>query len=423
MNDKKLIDDIVRSWKYYKCENCGYADMYKNTYQLPVPPVKCNRCEEMIPFDQSIEDEWLYAVDENNERKRMDFEGRTEEECLESAAKYFGCDKNELAYYKVRNERRGVNCVINVVRPVIYTPKDGDIKIDLLKYMGSWRDWCVINTNTKTVFQYSRMGEQKICYDGIKELNTNRDMCDVEFLPDGKMRFRFSRAYDVQSLFDAFKEYLPVQKVGVLSVENQTKIDPAYKDSHQSDTLKLFKYRDINISDIFQIWKTETDLCFLGMTRFKLFRIPLEQIKYYRLIGEKYYTTDVSGGGGGGSSLKGAVIGGLIAGGTGAVIGSRKGINEVQSSSEVHDEQQLLLYFKNDDQVVHMDASMFDVFTELIPDKDYDIVAAETKSEQNNDDVEDINIKLLKQLASLHDNGILTDEEYDSKKAELLSRL
>lgn len=80
------------------------------------------------------------------------------------------------------------------------------------------------------------------------------------------------------------------------------------------------------------------------------YRFPLKNIRYYRLLGQKYITAEINGGGG--SSIKGAIIGGLIAGGTGAVIGSRKAVDEINGKSIVHDEQKVLLYDNNSNQVV-----------------------------------------------------------------------
>ena len=55
--------------------------------------------------------------------------------------------------------------------------------------------------------------------------------------------------------------------------------------------------------------------------------------------GDVYYTTQVRGGGGGGSSIKGAVIGGMIAGEAGAIIGSRKPTESITSTTNKIDDR------------------------------------------------------------------------------------
>lgn len=55
--------------------------------------------------------------------------------------------------------------------------------------------------------------------------------------------------------------------------------------------------------------------------------------------GDVYYTTEVHGGGGGGSSIKGAVIGGVLAGEAGAIIGSRKATDPIKSTTQRIDER------------------------------------------------------------------------------------
>ena len=84
------------------------------------------------------------------------------------------------------------------------------------------------------------------------------------------------------------------------------------------------------------LWKKENELQFFPDTPrqsnanlylsgpIRVLSIPIKDIEYFKVKGEVFRETKISGGGGGGSSIKGAVAGSLIAGDTGAVIGSRK---------------------------------------------------------------------------------------------------
>ena len=104
---------------------------------------------------------------------------------------------------------------------------------------------------------------------------------------------------------------------------------------------------DIDLGDSCFIWRDEEFFCICNTVIRNGIKIKVSNIKYYRIVGDKYVTTEVTGGGGGGSSIKGAIIGGIIAGEAGAIIGSRKSIEPVKSNSTVHDKQSVLMYNMN----------------------------------------------------------------------------
>ena len=126
-------------------------------------------------------------------------------------------------------------------------------------------------------------------------------------------------------------------------------------------------------------WKKDNKLCLLNTDSCEGLDILIDEIKYYRLIGQKYITTEITGGGG--TSIKGAVIGGLIAGEVGAIVGSRKAVDEVKGTSTVHDEQVVLLYSNDLEYVMSFNSSAYGIFTKLIPEKEYGVVV-QTSSEQ-----------------------------------------
>ena len=131
---------------------------------------------------------------------------------------------------------------------------------------------------------------------------------------------------------------------------------------------------DFNLSGRMRSWKKEDKLCLLNADSCEGIDISINDIKYYRLIGQKYVTTEITGGGGGGSSIKGAVIDGLIAGDVGAIAGSRKAVGETKGTSTVHDEQVVLLYSTDLKQVMTFNSNAYRLFTKLIPEKDYEAV-------------------------------------------------
>ena len=73
--------------------------------------------------------------------------------------------------------------------------------------------------------------------------------------------------------------------------------------------------------------------------------VSLSSIVALEQVGDVHYATDVSGGG---SSLSGAIIGGVIAGGAGAIIGSRQ---EVTSSTRIIDDRATVLKFRSNGQI------------------------------------------------------------------------
>lgn len=80
----------------------------------------------------------------------------------------------------------------------------------------------------------------------------------------------------------------------------------------------------------------------------QIVKIPLHDIKSYKLVGEIKERMYINGGGGGGSSLTGAVIGGVVAGVPGAIIGSRKKNDPIKTTYETKDSRYLEINFNYD---------------------------------------------------------------------------
>ncbi len=187
------------------------------------------------------------------------------------------------------------------------------------------------------------------------------------------------------------------------------------------------------------IWKSENSICFFPCTptspysitlaSLKIDFIPVGQIEYYSTRGEIFRENKISGGGGGGSSIGGAVAGGLIAGGTGAVIGSRKKVNEIRSELITHDTRETFLnYFDgNDRHTLFFDIYAYQIFNDLIPEKEFKIVNAIRSSEimkkQIYNDSQKSVTDQLRELAKLRDDGIITENEFNEKKKQLLDKI
>lgn len=106
-------------------------------------------------------------------------------------------------------------------------------------------------------------------------------------------------------------------------------------------------------------------------------QINISNIKYFTHKGDFYTETKVSGGGGGGSSLKGAVIGGVIAGGAGAVIGSRKKIGPIKTENKVVDKRKTIVEYRtvqNPKKFIFLNSETYNVLMKEIPQKERNLI-------------------------------------------------
>ena len=146
--------------------------------------------------------------------------------------------------------------------------------------------------------------------------------------------------------------------------------------------------------------------------------IPVNNIQYFWREGDIAVTQDVSGGG---VNMGGAIAGGLLAGSTGAVIGSRVGTN-IKTETKSIDRRRVVLMYTDEDgksQDLSLCNSAHKVLMHLIPEKEYSQVLASKAPAQNTGSAED----KLKQLQSLLDQNLITQDEYNAKRQDILSQL
>jgi len=187
------------------------------------------------------------------------------------------------------------------------------------------------------------------------------------------------------------------------------------------------------------VWKSENNISFfpcspetvgsIYLYTLKINSVPISQIEYFSKRGEIFRENKISGGGGGGSSIGGAVAGGLIAGETGAVIGSRKKVNEIKSELITHDTRETYLnYFDNNERhSLCFDIDSYQLFNDLIPEKEFSIVNAIKSSEIINNQIFTNSQKSItdqiRELAKLRDDGIITENEFNEKKKQMLDKI
>lgn len=137
-------------------------------------------------------------------------------------------------------------------------------------------------------------------------------------------------------------------------------------------------------------------------------KFDIDDIIYYTNDGSTQYVSNVNGGG---SSLKGAVVGGLVAGAAGAVIGSRK---KVETTVSERDTRETIIMTKSGEERIHY--KYYEFLTKLIPEKEFTVVQLNSYNNAPKLSVADE----LKDFKDLLDKGIITQEEFEAKKKELL---
>ena len=139
----------------------------------------------------------------------------------------------------------------------------------------------------------------------------------------------------------------------------------------------------------------------------------MESLLYFKLDGDVQYTANVNGGG---ANLKGAVAGAIIAGGAGAVIGSR---NAVSTETIKHDDRAFIVACDGEEDFITKENPLeyYNAFMKIIPQKE---VSVYMKSSTPDVAVEKIDSNELVKLKELLDSGIITQEEFDAKKKQIL---
>lgn len=156
--------------------------------------------------------------------------------------------------------------------------------------------------------------------------------------------------------------------------------------------------------------------------------ISVSNIQYFSAEGDVQYTTRISGGGGGGSTITGAIVGGLLAGETGAIVGSRKKVAEIKSESITHDSRNTLIRYYRENELLTISYDGFDVYNYLLkkmPEKDLlsmQLKGANQQKDAVKTNLSDIEEKMLT-IKRLYEAGLISKEEFEEKRTELLTQI
>jgi len=229
---------------------------------------------------------------------------------------------------------------------------------------------------------------------------------------------------------DSVKEYEEKQLKYIKDKDNYN------KENKIPSTSKIIKYisgcpqidkelQKINKSNLteFNLWKDKGALKLVSVFQNNddnciKYSININDIISFNIIGDSYVETNISGGN---SSIKGAVVGGVIAGGTGAVIGSRK---EIKTENKYVDNRKTVIMYKNSDEVMSMffSAETYETLLNLIPEKDVNNSNIINSNKFNNDYKSNVYTN-IRELSKLKNEGIITEEEFTMKKNKLLDEI
>lgn len=152
--------------------------------------------------------------------------------------------------------------------------------------------------------------------------------------------------------------------------------------------------------------------------------ISYEDIDFFSLKGSLQQETAIHGGG---LNLKGAVVGGLLFGGVGALLGGQLGTNTYSFTKNIDDRFVYARSSKSSyDIIVALGKEVDDTLIKLrkiIPEKEYSSEQGFKKEAHTaaTDSIKTTTLSdELKTLKQLLDEGILTQEEFDAKKKQLL---
>lgn len=202
------------------------------------------------------------------------------------------------------------------------------------------------------------------------------------------------------------------------------------------------------------LWKENNILNLCG-TSVRKIELPIENVKYYTRTGDFRVDTVTEGGG---VSLGKAIIGGLVGVVIGWFIGSAMdsysdisnfrifthssiystvltiagllvgvllvGRNKTITKNKEIDNRKTYFYYSEDNENKNMvlTSKAYEVFLKLIPEKEMSYI--ENNKIIKADDLQNDNVyKDIEKLSDLKDKGILTEDEFNSKKQLLLDKI
>lgn len=184
---------------------------------------------------------------------------------------------------------------------------------------------------------------------------------------------------------------------------------------HQSEAMKAWYWND-GKNLIFYNGDKDSDL--------EMFVIPFDNIEYFTQNGDVSYVNKVENVGKN-ISLSGTIVGGVIGGAAGAIIGSHKDANQIVNKTVSYDDCRVYIYYRNEAQdnltVAEVESrSFYTKIVHILPEKDYNQIILNNSLKSTSE--QDIQTRFDK-LEQLYNNGIITEDEYQTKRNALLESI
>lgn len=158
------------------------------------------------------------------------------------------------------------------------------------------------------------------------------------------------------------------------------------------------------------------------------FSKKMAEIKFFEMVGEKFYENKISGGGSEGPNYAGAIVGGQLMGTAGAIVGGQQKIDPITSELIIHDTRKVRIVFEFNEGINELlcNNEFHQVLLGNLEEKNKIIFDEITKHKVidniKTNNGEDISIK-FKKLEKLLTDGLITKEEYDKKRQKLIDEV
>lgn len=176
------------------------------------------------------------------------------------------------------------------------------------------------------------------------------------------------------------KEYEIKKDMDNIRKSYMKKYDLYKRETFILDIIDFDNYTTLNINQkTFWGFREDDNLCLVSKdynNDIGKIKININNIQRFSRLGDIDSYTEISGGDGGGSSIGKAVVGGIIAGGVGAIVASRNKINEIKTERIVNDDRITVLQVEkeNKNYYIRLTSQSYNGLIKLIPEKEISFI-------------------------------------------------
>lgn len=176
------------------------------------------------------------------------------------------------------------------------------------------------------------------------------------------------------------------------------------------------------LNTIESVQEVQDDLHHKILLRYDI--IPFDKVIYFLEKGEINTQQSVTSSGGG-INLGGAVLGSIIAGDAGIILGGREKTVVSTTHYDVDNRFILLKYYDKDNKIktLYLPYKTVNQLMEVISEKEYSILQLNNGNEKNVGNTKNDISERLASLDKLHEQGVITQEEYDNQRSKIISSI